>query len=249
MRRLFTLTRMFLLINLRNGVALFWNFAFPLGLLAIYGFVFGGQGGDAAGVVAWLAVGVVALNMMSSGLVGDSAWLTAMREQGILQRVRAAPLPPVVLVTAYLLVRLALVIAQSAAILAMAVLAFGAQFTWAGLAGAFAAGLLGATVFIAVGQGIAALAPSASAAMAIAQSLSFPLMFISNLFLPAEQLPAWLAALSRWTPAYALVDVVRPLLVPAPASQALWLNLGILAAYGAAGIIVAATWFRWEPRR
>ncbi len=249
MRRILTLSRMIMLINLRNGTAMFWNFAFPLGLLTIYGFVFGEQGGGATNVIAWLAVGVVTLNMMSGGLVGDSAWLTAMREQGILQRVRATPLPPWALVTAYLLVRLSLSIAQSIAILTLATLAFGAQFTWAGLAGAFGAGLLGATVFIALGQAIAAVAPSASAAMAIAQSLSFPLMFISNLFLPAEQLPGWLEALSRWTPAYALVDVMRPLLVPAPAAQALWLNLALLIVYGVAGLSIAARCFRWEPRR
>jgi ABC-2 type transport system permease protein len=250
MRRILTLSKLIMVINLRNGTTMFWNFAFPLGLLAIYGFIFGDQAGSAPGtMIAWLAVGVVALNMMSGGLVGDSAWLTSMREQGLLQRVRATPLSPLALVTAYLLVRLSLIIAQSAAILALAVLAFDATFTWSGLAGAFGAGLLGAAVFIALGQAIAALAPSAGAALAIAQSLSFPLMFISNLFLPATQLPTWLQALSRWTPAYALVDIVRPQLVPIPATQAFWLNLALLVTYGLAALAVAACCFRWEPRR
>lgn len=248
MRRIFTLTRMLMLVNLRNSTTLFWNFAFPIGLLVIYGLVFGQQG-PRGEVVAWLAVGVVALNMMSGGLVGDSAWLTSMREQGILQRVHATPLPPLALVGAYLIVRLGLAVAQSAAILAVAALAFGARFTPAGLAGALGAGLLGATVFIALGQALAAIAPSASAALALAQALNFPLMFISNLFIPAEQLPPWLAAAGGWTPAFALVDVLRPLLVAAPALQAAWLNLAILALYGAAALALAGLCFRWEPRR
>lgn len=248
MRRLLTLARMLLLINLRNTTALFWNFAFPIGLLVVYGLIFGQQG-PRGEVVAWLAVGVVALNMMSGGLLGDSAWLTAMREQGILQRVRATPLPPLSLVGAYLIVRLGLALAQSAAILAVAALAFGARFTPAGLGTALGAGLIGAAVFIALGQAIAAVAPSAGAALAFGQALNFPLMFISNLFIPAEQLPPWLAAASGWTPAFALVDVLRPLLVAAPALQAAWLNLAILALYGGVALALAGRLFRWEPRR
>lgn len=249
MRRITTLAAMLMRINLRNGATLFWNFAFPLGLLVLYGYVFGAQAGGSVEVVAWLAVGVVALNMMSGGMVGDSAWLTSMRDQGMLQRVRATPLPTWALVSAYLSVRLALIIAQSAAILGVAVLVFGVQFTWSGLLGALLASLLGATVFIAIGQAIAGAAPSASAALAMAQTLYIPLMFISNLFLPAEQLPAWLAAISRWTPAYTLVDLLRPLLLSIPPAQALLTNLALLVAYGAAALLIATFCFRWEPRR
>jgi hypothetical protein len=45
--------------------------------------------------------------------------------------------------------------------------------------------LLGAAVFFAIGQAIGSVASTPRAAAAIGQALYFPLMFISNLFVPA----------------------------------------------------------------
>jgi ABC-2 type transport system permease protein len=248
MRRLIQLTRSLLLINLRNRTSLFWNLLFPIGVLLINGLIIVGQSPFAAEAAAWLAIGVVVMNIMSSGLLGDAAWLTNMRDQGILQRVRATPLPSAVLVVAYGLVRLALIAVQSAAILAVAMLAFGASFTWGGLAAGALWAMLGACVFILLGQALAGVAPSASAALVIGQAVYFPLMFISNLFLPSEMLPGWLADVGRWTPALMLVDLVRPALVAVPPAQAAWLNALGLLVYGALGLLIAARLFRWEPR-
>jgi ABC-2 type transport system permease protein len=249
MRRLLLLTRSLLLINLRNRTVLFWNLAFPIGLLAINGLIFAGQGPERAGIAAWLAVGIVILNVMSSGLIGDSAWLTTMRDQGILQRVRAAPLPSSQLVIAYGLVRMTLMLVQSALIILAALLIFGASFTWGGLAAGLLWTILGASVFVLLGQALAGVAPNAGAALVIAQSFYFPLMFISNLFTPSELLPGWLMDVSRWSPAFMLVDLVRPTIVAIEPLQAAWLNALGLLAYGALGLLVAARFFRWEPRR
>jgi ABC-2 type transport system permease protein len=246
MRRMLTLTRSLLLINLRNRMTLFWNLVFPIGILLINGMIFAGESPEAA---AWLAVGVVTLNVMSSGLLGDSAWLTNMRDQGILQRMRAAPLPPALLVVAYGLVRLALILAQSAAIVAVAILVFEARFTWDGLTGGLLWTMLGAAVFILLGQALAGVAPSAGAALVIGQAVYFPLMFVSNLFMPSEMLPAWLLELSRWSPALMLVDLMRPALVAIPPLQAAWWNALGLLLYGVLGLVIAARFFRWEPRR
>jgi ABC-2 type transport system permease protein len=196
-----------------------------------------------------LAVGVVSLNVMSSGLIGDSAWLTTMRDQGILQRMRATPLSPALLVVAYSLVRLALILAQSAAIVAVAILTLEARFTWEGLASGLLWAVLGAAVFILLDQALAGVAPNAGAALVIGQAVYVPLMFVSNLSLPSEMLPAWLLGLSRWSPALMLVDLVRPALVPVAPLQAAWLNALGLLLYGVLGLAVAARFFRWEPRR
>ncbi len=115
------------------------------------------------------------------------------------------------------------------------------------LAGAVA--LAGALAFVLLGQAIAALAPSAGAAFAVGNVVYFPLMFISNLFLPTEMLPGWLVEAARFTPAFMLVDLVRPALTGAGAVQAAALNLAGLALFGLLGLLIAARWFRWEPWR
>ena len=250
MRRFFTLSHSLLLINLRDPSTLFWSFAFPIGLISLYGAIWGHEQVGPVQAITWLMVGIIVLNIMSNGFLGDSAWLTTVREQGILVRVRTTPLPSGVLVGAYVAVRLVLVILQSILIAAVSMLFFGAQLAWSGLAVALVIVLLGAMVFIALGQAIGTMVPTSGAAIALGQVVYFPLMFVSNLFLPSEILPAWITEIARWTPAYMLVDLLRPALIPvAETSQAIWINLFGLLVYGIAGLVIAALFFRWTPRR
>jgi ABC-2 type transport system permease protein len=249
MRRFTVLTRMLLLLHLRDRETLFWFFAFPIGLLLVLGTIFS-AGRESAEVAAWLVAGIIVMNLLSAGLNGDSVWLTSARDRGILQRVRATPLPPGQLVGAYIVVRLALVVIQSAAILATGALVFGARPALAALPGAAALTVLGGVVFLLMGQAIGALASSASAANQINNALFFPLLFLSNLVIQLDGLPAtWIAQVARWSPAYQLVDLLRPLLTGSPATQAAWLNLAGLLAYGALALFIAARAFRWEPKR
>lgn len=249
MHRLLVLSRSLLTIELRHPAVLFWNYAFPVGVLLINGVIFGARDAERGATAAWLTAGIIVLNIMAGAFLGDSARLVSVREQGILQRVQASPLPAGVLVLAYTLVRLLLVVVQAALIVAAAVLLLGASFSPGALLAAAPLALLGALAFTLMGQAIAAVAPTVGAAGAIGQVIYFPLMFVSNLFLPAELLPAWVADLARWTPAYMLVDLLRPAMVDVPAQQAGLLNLVGLALFGAAGLAVAARHFRWEPWR
>src|SRR4051794_15007772 len=185
MRRFLILAKANMLMNVRNRTTLFWNFAFPVGLILLYGLLW-------PSAISWLTAGIVVLNIMSSGMLGDSARLTNLRERGILRRVQATPLPTWQMIGAYVVARLLLVLAQSAAIVATAVLVYGAEFTWGGLATALPLAIVGGLVFLALGQMISAIAPTSGAANAIGQVLYFPLMFLSNLFLPIDQMPGWL---------------------------------------------------------
>jgi len=241
MKRFLILSKANMLINIRNRTTMFWNFAFPIGLILLYGVIWTDQ-------IAWLAVGVVVLNLMSSGLLGDAARLANMRERGFLQRVQATPLPAWQLIASYVLTRLLLVLGQSAAIVATAVLVYHAEFTWSGLAAAVPLALAGGLVFLLIGQFISAIAPTSGAAGAIGQAVYFPLMFVSDLFLPLALLPSWLANISRWTPATMLVDLVRPALVPIPRNESVAVSLAGLAIYGIVALVLAARFFRWEQR-
>jgi ABC-2 type transport system permease protein len=241
MRRFLVLAKANMLMNVRNRTTLFWNFAFPIGLILLYGMLW-------PSAISWLTAGIVVLNILSSGLLGDSTRLTNLRERGILRRVQATPLPTWQLITAYVVTRLLLVLAQGAAIIATAVLVYGAEFTWSGLVVALPLAIVGGLVFLALGQLVSAISPNSGAAGAIGQVVYFPLMFVSNLFLPIEQLPTWLMHFSQWTPATMLVDLLRPVLLPIPAQQSMLFTLAGLAVYGFVALFLAARLFRWEPR-
>jgi lipooligosaccharide transport system permease protein len=57
-----------------------------------------------------------------------------------------------------------------------------------------------------------------------------PMVFLSGVFFPREQLPGWLQAIAQWLPLGAAIDLVRPLflgLMPA----APWRNLAVLLVF------------------
>lgn len=247
MRRFAVLFRMFLVMNLRERETLFWTLVFPVGLLLILGAANGG-GDNPVQVAAWLLAGVLVMNLMSAGIGGDAPWMAAMRDRGVLLRLRVAPLPVSELMGAYTLVKVALVMVQSAVIVAAAMLVFGVRPGWEvalPLAGLILAGGL---VFLLLGQAIAAVSPNAGSANVLSNMLFFPILFLSNLVIGLSVLPGWLQAVAQWSPAAVLVDVLRPLLTLEPARHAPPVNLAVLALYGvlAAGVIVR--WFRWQSR-
>jgi lipooligosaccharide transport system permease protein len=65
-----------------------------------------------------------------------------------------------------------------------------------------------------------------------------PMMMISGVFFPAEQLPAPLLWVAKVLPLYHGVQIVRPLVAGGPPPD-LWLHAGVLLAYAAAGYMAA----------
>jgi lipooligosaccharide transport system permease protein len=65
-----------------------------------------------------------------------------------------------------------------------------------------------------------------------------PMMMISGVFFPAEQLPAPLLMIAKVLPLYHGVQIVRPLVAGGPPPD-LWLHAGVLLAYAAAGYALA----------
>jgi ABC-2 type transport system permease protein len=75
------------------------------------------------------------------------------------------------------------------------------------------------------------------------------LSFISGVFIPIDQLPDWLADVGRVFPLAHLATGLQTALSPSANSTGLSAeNLGVLAAWGVGGLILAARTFRWEPR-
>lgn len=248
MRRFVILTRMFMVMNLRERETLFWTFVFPVGLLLILGAANVGLYEYPDQVAAWLLAGVLVMNLMSAGIGGDAPWLATMRDRGVLLRLRVAPLPVTELMGAYTLVKVVLVMVQSAVIVVAAMLAFDVRPGWDVALPVVGLILLGGLVFLLLGQAIAAVSPNAGAAGVLSNMLFFPILFLSNLVISISVLPEWLQAVAQWLPAAVLVDVLRPMLTLDQARHAAAVNLAVLALYGVLAAVVIARWFRWQSR-
>jgi ABC-type multidrug transport system permease subunit len=75
------------------------------------------------------------------------------------------------------------------------------------------------------------------------------LSFISGVFIPIAVLPSWLATIGKIFPLYHLAAGIQAGLTQGATGTGITAgNLGILLAWGVAGLFIAATWFRWEPQ-
>jgi ABC-2 type transport system permease protein len=239
---------MFLVMNLRERETLFWFFVFPVGLFLILGVANIPNSDVPLQVTGWLLAGILVMNLMSSGLTGDAPWLAGMRDRGVLLRLRVAPLPVVDLVSSYALVKLVLVMVQSALIVAVAMIVFGVRPGWGVALPLALSTLLGGVVFLLLGQAIAAVSANANAANVVSNMIFFPVLFLSNLVIGIAAFPGWLQRVAEWLPAALLVDVIRPLLMNEPARHAAWINVAGLLAYALLAVVVIGRWFRWQSR-
>lgn len=241
MKRFLTFSKAMLLIHLRNSYVLFWNFAFPVFLMLIYGVI-------TRPFMQWMTPGVIVLNALSFGLVGASSMMLDMREKGILRRLRATPMPALQLVGSYLLVNLVLGLLQGALILVTAIVLYQVPLTVAGLLLALPMVMAAALTFLALGGVISGVAPKAGVATGAGMTVYFGLMFVTDMVFPMDQLPEWLQRLAPYTPSYVAAQLVRSPLLEGTLHANWPSHLALLALYAVVAALVAGKLFRWDPQ-
>lgn len=241
MKRFLILTKAIFLMHLRNGFVLFWNFAFPVLLMLIYGVVM-------SQYMDYMTPGVIVLNALSFGLVGSSNMMLEMREKSILRRLQASPLPAGQLIGSYLLVNLLIGILQSTLIIIAGVLLYKVPVSALSLALAYPMILAGLLAFMALGGIISGVAAKAGTATAVGMTIYSSLMFISDMVFPLDMLPNWMRNIVPYLPAYPVVQLVRSALLEATLDPKWLTHLVLLVAYGLGATFIAAKLFRWEPK-
>src|SRR5580700_779824 len=228
----------------RNPQSAVFTFVFPVLFVGIMGALFGGGGKSTyfggLSALQYYVPTIAALCVLGSCYGQLAVGLAARRQNGILKRVRATPLPA----WAYFIGLLAHCILVSLADIALIVgvgRLYGVPVPSHWLAIALT---LGAASFCALGVAVASVISNAEAAPAVAQFVLFPLLFLSGTYLPIHS--QLLSRVTGWLP-------IRPFneALTGPLSRhagADWRHLAILAAWGVIGAIVAVRRFRWDPR-
>ena len=248
MKRFLVLTKAMTLMHVRNRSTLFWNLAFPVFLLVIYSQIFGNMDVGNTGFMTWVVPGILVLNILAFGLISSGTVMVNMREKGVLRRLQASPMPAGQLVGSYLLVNLLIALLQSIIIIVFAALVFKTPLTIAGSLWALPMIVMGILTFVALGQMISGVAATAGTAVAIGQILNFSQMFVTDMIMPMDFMPAWIQKVAPYLPAYALVQLVRPPLVDGNLGADLWPNLLVMGGYAIGAGLIAARLFRWAPR-
>lgn len=241
MKRFLILTKAMTLMHLRNGYVLFWNFAFPVLLMLIYGAVM-------SQYMDYMTAGVIVLNALSFGLVSSSTMMLEMREKSVLRRLQATPLPAGQLIGSYLLVNVIIGVLQSTLIILAGVVLYNVPVTAASLLLAYPMILAGLLAFMALGGIISGVSAKSGTASAVGMTIYFLLMFISDMIFPLDMLPGWLQNIVPYLPAFPVVQMVRSAMLDATLDPKWMTHLLLLSAYGVGATLIAAKLFRWEPK-
>ena len=231
----------------RSRESAIFVFLFPPLLFVLLASVFGDGTRDGVHISTYLVAGLIAYAAANTALGGLAITLVLRREYGILKRLRSTPLPAPLYLAAVLLSNLLVVVLQSFVVVALGLGVFDAQMPENWLAFVLALGL-GAAAFAGLGLAVAALIRSGEAIAAVVNVIILPMSFLSGSFGPADELPGALEALRDVLPLRYLIDLVLGAYVD---GDALWERptaIAVLAAWGAAGYIVARRRFGWEPR-
>ncbi len=167
--------------------------------------------------------------------------LAIYRDQGILRRLSATPVPPAWVLAAQLVLNAGFAVAELILLLIVAMAGFGiaAPKSPGGLAVALILSIAG--VF-AIGLWVAAIARPRTAGI-LAAVCFFPLMFFAGLFFPRAEMPRALLDVSNLTPLGAAVQAIQSAMLGGfpPVSPLL-----VLLAYALMFSALAVRFFRWE---
>ncbi len=235
----------------RNPASVFFTIALPLIFLIIFATIFGNDTIEELGgiktttyyVPAILTLGVISATMQSLAIQ-----LTVDRETGILKRGRGTPLPAWVFFAGRIGNSIVISVLMLLIVPAIGRLIYGVTIPWEHLPAVLVTLAIGAASFCCLGIALTAAIPNEDAAPAIANATLLPLYFLSGIFIPETEIPDGVLKVADVFPIRHFFEAFFAAWDPATTGSGFeWGHLGIVAAWGAVGLLLAVRFFRWTP--
>jgi ABC-2 type transport system permease protein len=232
----------------RSRELAFFTFMLPLIFFVLLGSVYG-SGDKINGYRAadYLLTGMIGYGVAATAFAGLAIVLVIRRENGVLKRLRATPLPAPAYIAAVLLTTLIAFAVMAACLIALAMLLFDASFPKA--PGSLIVTLLiGGATFAALGVAITGFIRRAEGASAVINAIYLPVSFISGAFFSQQHFPEVLQRVADVLPLTYFIDLVGAVMLN---GSEIWnepKDVAVIVAWGIAGTLLALRYFRWVPR-
>jgi ABC-2 type transport system permease protein len=239
----------------RNPASAFFTFAFPLMFLVIFTALLGGGtvlvNGHKFNQNTYYVVSMASFAVITACYTNLAIAVSFQRDSGVLKRTRGTPLPS----AAYLSARVvhAMIIAFLLVIIcsAFGVVAYNATVpSGIPLLQAIVTLVIASMSFAALALAVTAVIPNADAAPAIVNATILPLLFLSGVFIPVtDSTPAWVRTIAAVFPVKHFVNAFMGSFYGQPYFVFRWKDVLFVALWGIAGLLLAARFFSWEPRK
>lgn len=189
--------------------------------------------------------GLMGWAIASGATFGAATNLVVWRKNGLLRRLRLAPIPTWAVVLARVAVSMAIAAVQAAIFIGVGAAFFGLQLSgsWPMIIPLLAAGTL---AFMAIGLLAGAVSTSEEAAVGIANFVVLPMAFLSGSFFPLDGAPGWVAAVSQVLPLKHLNEGMLDTMVRGEGPSAALVPIGILLGFTIVVSAIANRLFRWD---
>ena len=241
-----TQVRYQLVMLMRNPRAFIAGLILPGALLAL-------QAGKAQHVTMAAAApriaGLIAFSAVAVAFFTHANALVIAREDGVLRRWRAAPLPGWAYFAGRVVAAMVLTAASGLVLIVVAIAMTGLHLTAHAVIGLLVADVLGALALAAAGIALTPLIPSAQAAQPVLMLVYFPLVILSGSFGLITNLPHWLTTAVTYLPAQPLINAVSGVLLHSSGALMSVHDLAVLAGWAIGGMLVSSWYFQWDPHR
>jgi ABC-2 type transport system permease protein len=191
----------------------------------------------------FLAPGFMALTVVMGTLTGLGAAISREKEQGTMDGIMVAPISRNSIVAGKMMAQTVRGLIQGFLILGLSMLLFGVQVYGSPLLMVVVM-LLGVASFAGIGLIVTSLAPEQETAQMMMVLLQFPMMFLSGLLFPMDQLPGWLQLIGKALPLYYAADALRKVVVLSASFNQILPDVAVLALYSLATLGIAIPIFR-----
>jgi len=191
----------------------------------------------------FVAPGIMAMTVMMSVMTGLPAAISHEREVGTLDGMMVAPINRLAIILGKTLAQVARGMLQGVLILVLAVTLFGVIIHGSILL-VFALLFIGVFSFVGLGVVITSFAKDQETAMMLMMTLTFPMMFLSGVFFPIEQMPWFMQDISKILPLTYIASALRKVMVLGASVTVITTELSVLILFGLVMTIIAVPIFK-----
>ena len=195
--------------------------------------------------IEWLFPGILGMNIMFSALFGVGYVVVSYRKNGVLKRMSVTPLRPWEFLTSQILSRMYLLLLTTAIVFIGCKLIYGFQVRGSYLT-LFLVFCMGGFSMISLALLVASRSGSEEFAGGILNLITWPMMFLSEVWFSLEGTEPWVQKVARIFPLTQMIDAARKIMNDGAGIQEVHTHLLILAAMSLAFLIAGSLLFKWQ---
>ena len=191
----------------------------------------------------FIAPGIMAMTVMMSVMTGLPVAISHEKELGTMDGMMVAPINRLSIILGKALGQTARGLLQGFIIFALAVGLFGVVI-YGNILLVVGLLLLGVFSFVGLGIVLTSFAKDQETAQMMMMTLMFPMMFLSGVFFPIQQMPWYMQDISKFLPLTYATDALRKVMVLGAGVSDISTDLIILIAFGIVMIAIAVPLFQ-----